>query len=210
MAGWRFPESYTTVEQEMAAARTACAVGDVTPHGKLLIEGAEAHGALVAAYTTAPDSIGGHLAVADGGLYRLRADLFYLSTRPGGEAAALERIERLPGERFVTVTDVTHGLADIRIIGPASRAVLSKICALDFDSDAFPNLTVKQTSLAKTKQMLIRRDFGELPAYTILGAQSLAVYVWGVILESGQEFDIAPIGVGAMALLEKDGDRAQE
>jgi len=160
--------------------------------------------AVKAAFGSAPEKIGGHMAVSAGRLYRLRPELFYLSTRPGGETEARTQLEAAIAAHhlFVTVTDQTHGLADLRLIGPASRAVLSQLCALDFADEAFPNLTVKQTSVAKTKQMVIRRDFGDLPTFTLVGAASLAAYLWGVILEAGHEFGITPIGVEALRQLE--------
>jgi sarcosine oxidase subunit alpha len=169
------------------------------------IEGIDAHAALVAAYAVAPDVVGAHTAVADGGLYRLRHDQFYLSTSPGGERQAQTGLEAAIIERrlFVTVTNQTHGLADLRLIGPQSRAVLSQLCSLDFAEAAFPNQTLKQTSVAKTKQMVVRRDFGPLPAYTLVGAQSLAAYLWEVVLTAGREFGIEPIGVAALRELER-------
>jgi sarcosine oxidase subunit alpha len=118
----------------------------------------------------------------------------------------LTRLEIAVADRraFVTVTDLSQGLAEIRLIGPSSRSVLSKVCGLDFSAEAFPNLTAKQTSLAKTKQLLIRRDFGSLPAFTFAGAQSLSAYVWEVVMEAGKEFGILPIGASAMGVLERE------
>jgi len=203
-AGWRCPQAYTSVEQEMTAARSLCALGDVTLHGKVQIEGAEAAAAVRAALGDAPKEIGRGIHVEAGFVYRLRRDMFYLSTPPSQERDALSRLEAALRQAplFVTITDVTHGLADLRLIGPASRTVLSKLCGLDFHPEVFPDMTARQTSLAKTRQMLIRRDFGELPAYNVIGAQSLAVHLWSVILEAGHEFGIAPIGAAAMATLE--------
>jgi sarcosine oxidase subunit alpha len=206
MGGWRFPEAYTTPAAEVATARQSVALADVTPHGKLQIEGAAALDAVKAAFRRAPETIGAGLQVEGGHLYRLRPDQFYLSTPPGGEGQAQTHLEAVIAENkwFVTITDLSQALAEMRVIGPNSRDLLSKVCALDFHPDAFPNLTAKQTSLAKTNQLIIRRDFGELPAFTFAGAQSLAAYVWGVVLEAGREFGIVPVGVTALAALEKN------
>jgi heterotetrameric sarcosine oxidase gamma subunit len=157
-----------------------------------------------AALGVAPDSLGAGVKMEGGYVYRLRPDQFFVVTPPGGEAEMVTRLEKAvaDGGAFVTVTDLSQGLAEMRLIGPNSRSVLSKVCGLDFGADAFPNLTVKQTSLAKTRQLLIRRDFGSLPAFTFAGAQSLSAYVWEVVMEAGQEFGIVPIGVAAMRALE--------
>ncbi len=104
---------------------------------------------------------------------------------------------------MVTVTDLSDGLAELTLLGPASRSVLSKVSGLDFRPDAFPIRTARQTSLAKTRQLIIRRDLGDLPAYLIVGARSLSAYVWDVIMEAGHEFGIVPAGVETLRRLEK-------
>jgi len=40
VSDWRFPRIYSTLEQELAAARERVSLADVSPHGKLMIEGA--------------------------------------------------------------------------------------------------------------------------------------------------------------------------
>jgi heterotetrameric sarcosine oxidase gamma subunit len=201
---WRFPEVYTSVEAEIAAVRAGCGLADVSPHGKVQIEGEAAFQALAAAFGQAPEATGAGVAVASGHLYRLRRDLFFLSTPPGGEAEALARITTAVAQQgaFVTATDLSHALSDLRLIGPASAQVLAKVCGLDFRPAGFPDRTAKYSSLAKTRQLIVRRDFGALPAYTFLGDASLAAYVWGVVMEAGREFGIQPVGVGALRVLE--------
>ena len=67
--------------------------------------------------------------------------------------------------------------------------------------DVPPNETAKQSSLAKTTQLIIRRDIGELPAFSIIGAQSLGPYVWDTMIEAGREFGLVPIGRAALDVL---------
>jgi heterotetrameric sarcosine oxidase gamma subunit len=205
VSGWRFPEVYTTREAEIEAARERVGLADVSPHGKLQIEGERAYELVRAVFGRAPEGVGAGLKVESGFLFRLRPDQFYMSTRPGEETLVQTPLESAARGRgwFVTVTDLTHAFGDLRLIGPASPGLLRKVCALDFHPDAFPNLTARQTSAAKTKQLIARRDFGDLPAYTLIGAQSLSAYVWEVLMEAGREFGIAPIGVGALAALER-------
>lgn len=204
MGGWKLAETFSGVESDAAAARQSVALADTSAHGKVQVEGVAAIEVMKAALGVAPDNPGAGVIVEGGYVYRLRPDQFFVVTPPGGEAEMLTRLEKAVADRsaFVTVTDLSQGLAEMRLIGPNSRSVLSKVCGLDFSAEAFPNLTAKQTSLAKTKQLLIRRDFGSLPAFTFSGAQSLSAYVWEVVLEAGQEFGIAPIGVAAMRVLE--------
>ena len=204
LAGWRFPRHYTTAELEIAAVRAGVGLADVSPHGKVQIEGAGALDALRVAFGRAPEAVGGHAPVPAGGLYRLRVDMFYLSTPPGGEAEACRQLEAAAAGAgsLVTVTDLTHALADLRLIGPAAPGVLRRVCGLDFADTAFPNHSARQTSLAKTRQLILRRDFGPLPAYTVIGARSLAAYVWGVLAEAGHDDGLVPVGIDAIRSLE--------
>ena len=197
--GWRIPEVYTTPEAEIAAARERIALADETPNGKLLVEGDRAESVLMNAFDL--DT----LKINEGRdrIYRLRGDLFFVSTPPGREVSARKKLATASAasEQFVTVTDITHGRAEIRGIGPISQELLSKVCGLDFHPSAFPNETAKQSSLAKTTQLIIRRDIGELPAFSIIGTQSLGPYVWDTMMEAGREFGLVPIGRAALAAL---------
>lgn len=197
--GWRIPEVYTTLEAEIAAARERLTLADETPNGKLLLEGDQAEFVLIDAFDLSSLKINeGH-----DGIYRLRNDLFFISTLPGREVRVQKKLTTTSeaSEQFVTVTDITHGRAEIRVIGPDSQTLLSKVCGLDFHPSAFPNETAKQSSLAKTTQLIIRRDIGELPAFSIIGAQSLGPYVWDTLMEAGREFGVVPIGTAALAAL---------
>ena len=196
---WCIPEVYTTLEAEVAAARERIALADEMPNGKLLVEGDQAESVLMDAFDL------GSLKINEGrdGIYRLRNDLFFISTPPGREVSAQKKLTTASAasEQFVTVTDVTHGRVEIRVIGPDSQALLSKVCGLDFHPSAFPNETAKQSSLAKTTQLIIRRDIGELPTFSIIGTQSLGPYVWDTMMEAGKEFGVVPIGRAALAAL---------
>lgn len=199
--GWRIPEVYSTAEDEITAARERVVLADDTPNGKLLLEGDHADSVLMDALDL------GSLRINEGrdGIYRLRNDIFFMSTSPGKEVRAQKKLTTASAasKQFVTITDITHGRTEIRVIGPNSRELLSKVCGLDYHPSAFPNETAKQSSLAKTTQLIIRCDIGELPAFSIIGVQSLGPYVWDTMMEAGREFEVAPIGSAALDVLTK-------
>jgi heterotetrameric sarcosine oxidase gamma subunit len=133
----------------------------------------------------------------------LRPDLFLVLTAPGGEADLLAQLAKTQAAHtgLVTITDLTHGLAALALLGPRSRDVLRRLCALDLSDAAFPNATARTTSLAKTRQTIVRSDLGGLPTFTLLGARSLAAYLWDSLLETGAPFNLAPLGVTALEAL---------
>ncbi|MCZ6676846.1 MAG: hypothetical protein O7E52_06315 [Candidatus Poribacteria bacterium] len=201
---WAIPEAYRTPEAEIAAARSGVVLADETPNGKLMIEGDLAEAVLRAAFDLPEVAISSGARIESAQIYRLRQDLFFASVPPGGENALRKRLTAAvqESEQFITVTDITHGRSEIRIIGPASQALLSKVCGLDFHPSAFPDGVAKQSSLAKTLQLIIRRDMGELPAFSIIGVRSLGAYVWDTIMDAGREWELAPIGHAALGALE--------
>ena len=85
--GWRIPEVYTTLEDEIAAARKGLALADEAPNGKLLLEGDRAESVLMGAFDL------GSLKINEGrdGIYRLRGDLFFISTPPGKRGQRTEK-----------------------------------------------------------------------------------------------------------------------
>ena len=203
--GWVVAEAYSTLEQELYAARTRVAIADTTPNGKLIVEGAQAQTVMRATLAISDISVGTGMILSGTGIYRLRDDQFFISTPPGEEDALQGKLTQATAQSdaFVTITDLTHGKSELRLIGPDSRALLSKLCALDFHPSQFPDATAKQTSVAKTTELIIRRDIDTIPAFTLIGSRSLGEYLWDVILEAGHEFDLRPIGQKALAVLER-------
>ena len=210
--GWLVADGYGPVEGEVAAARGRVALADNSANGKVVAEGKEAESVVRSAWPAAELDIGQGTVAGPGHIVRLRADLFFVSTAPGRETeavAALNTTVRQEGA-FVTVTDITHGRSELKIVGPLSAELLSRLCGLDFHPEAFPNLSARQSSVAKTNQLIIRSDSvsasgGEgITAFSLIGARSLAAYLWETILEAGRDLDIVPIGQAALEQLVGD------
>ncbi len=200
LQGWQIPEVYTAVDTEVDAARQGVVLADETPNGKLMVEGEEAEGIVRAAFDLSALSVGFGTSADSNWIYRLRKDRFFVNTPPGDMDGAIKKLA--VSDAFVTVTDLTHGWAEIRVIGPASQDFLSKVCGLDFHASVFPDHAAKQSSVAKTSQLVIRRDIGSLPAFSLVGGQSLGVYLWNVLVEAGREWGLVPIGQAARNVLE--------
>lgn len=206
---WRVPIGYAAIEDEIAAARGRVALADSSANGKILAEGQEVESVVRAAWPAVTLEVGRGAVAGPGRIYRLRADLFFMSTPPGRETEAGDVLKAAVRRKdaFVTVTEVTHGHSELTIVGPRSAELLSRLCGLDFHSEAFPNNSARQSSVAKTRQLIIRSDrvsasgAETVSAFTLVGARSLAVYLWETVLEAGRDLDIAPIGQAALEQL---------
>lgn len=198
--GWQIPKVYTDLQSELEAARQRVVLADESPNGRIAVEGAEAEQIVREVYGPDDLDIGSGATAENVHLYRLRRDVFFVHAPPGLEAEEYARLnERAAAtKRFVTVSDGTHGQCEMRLIGPQSPALLRQVCSLDFHKAAFADGTARQTSVAKINQLVIRRDLGALPSFALVGARSMGEYLWGVLWEAGEEWDIAPIGLAAL------------
>jgi heterotetrameric sarcosine oxidase gamma subunit len=206
LAGWRMPEDYGDSEREQRAGREAVGLADESANGKILVEGELAASVMEDVLGLGAKAVLEGAVLAECTAYRLRPDHFFLSTSPGKDLALRRKLEVGSEGRFVTVTDMTHGWSEIRVLGPVGPGLISKVCGLDFDDAGFPEGTARQTSVAKTNQLVLRTNWGGQPSFSMLGARSLAAYLWKVLLEAGAEWDMVPVGMKALQAIGVKGE----
>lgn len=228
--GWQVANVFSSSETEIAAARRRVGLADMSANGKITVEGELAEAILQSVWNIPALAIGQGAGAGDGHIYRLRADRFYISTPPGTEAEAMQTLNDLENSSarpagtegskpidngppspssngLLTVTDITHGRSELLLVGPSSAELLSRLCGLDFHPSAFPNLTAKQSSVAKTSQLIIRSDLESaagavsIPAYSLIGSRSLGAYLWDTLLEAGRDLEITPLGLASLEQL---------
>jgi heterotetrameric sarcosine oxidase gamma subunit len=115
------------------------------------------------------------------------------------------------GPELVTIVDVTHARALIRIVGTDSAKVISKLCAIDFGDRASPDNTALRTSMAGLAVEIVRNDLANryddapgrdarLRSYLVLCERSAGQYLFNIFLDAGQEFgiDVEGFGIGGL------------
>lgn len=112
---------------------------------------------------------------------------------PGAEArlasvAALDRDDG--GGEFLSVTEVTHGHALMRLAGTAAAALLAKICAIDLGDDVTPNGAAFRSSVAKLVTEVVRHDRDGEPSYLLQCDRAFGQYLFDAVLDAGTEFGI--------------------
>jgi heterotetrameric sarcosine oxidase gamma subunit len=104
------------------------------------------------------------------------------------QRARLEAVAAgLAGGELITVLDLTHGRALLRLTGPASADLLAKVCAIDLAGHRTPNGTALRTSIAKLVTDLVRDDQEAVPSYLLHCERSYGQYLWDVLLDAGLE-----------------------
>ena len=82
---------------------------------------------------------------------------------------------------------------------------MAKVCALDLRHSAFPDGAAAVGSVAKTTQLILRRDVAGLLCFALIGPRSLGDYLWNTLLEAGGEWRAAAAGSLALQILESHG-----
>ena len=198
--GWLQPALYSSGDQESRLLNEGAGVCDISPTGKLLLQGDDLIGFLrnILSDGEAP-AVGESRRVslpASGLLARLTIDECLVLS----DAAELSKwITALDesGDDCVHFLDHTSGLAGVRLTGPGSDQLLSKLTELDTSPDAFPNLSCAQTRCAEIHGTLIRTDLGPLPSYDLFFPREFGEYMWDAIFEAGEEFGVAAVGFEA-------------
>lgn len=100
---------------------------------------------------------------------------------------------------FVSVVDLTHGRALIRLQGRRSADVLNKLCGIDLHDDAVPDGAALRTSVAGIATDLVRDDGGahaDGPSYLLHCERSSGQFLFDALLDAGTEFGIEVTGPG--------------
>ena len=203
--GWERPARYTSVDQELERVETTAGLFDMSPVGKLNVQGdaideplerilEESEALQIGSVKTAPAGDGlAHIA-------RLGHDEAMIVTEPNQASAAVEALA-LGSDECAHVVDVTSGLAVVRIIGPSAHLLLEAVTELDTSAEALPDLSCAQGAFLEIHGILLRFDLGGLPAYEIYVGREFGEYAWDALLEAGAEHGVVPVGIEAMEKL---------
>lgn len=100
-------------------------------------------------------------------------------------------------KEFVSVVDLTHGRALMRLQGRRAADVLNKLCGIDLHDESVPNGAALRTSVAGIATDLVRDDDGaraDGPSYLLHCERSSGQYLFDALLDAGTEFGIEVTG----------------
>ncbi|BBF99759.1 MULTISPECIES: sarcosine oxidase subunit gamma [Pseudonocardia] len=111
----------------------------------------------------------------------------------GGLVVALEKLLSDTGE-FVSVVDITHGRALVRLHGSAARQVLAKVTGIDLGDDATPDGSALRTSVARIVTDLVRDDRDGAVSYLLHCERSSGQFLFDQLVDAGAEFGLDVTG----------------
>ncbi|MEE9278114.1 MAG: sarcosine oxidase subunit gamma family protein [Dehalococcoidia bacterium] len=184
------PPPLTVVEGwEVSARRSSSAllVVDCSPLAKVLVRAApngEAARALGVPFGRAQRDAARNLVVGSA------PGEWLLLGPPSSESALLDRGEALTGSEFVSVVDVTHSRALIRLTGADTARLLVKVCAIDLDDSVTPDGAAFRSWVANVVTDVVRDDQDGIRSYLLHCDRSSGQYLFDAVTDAGTEFDI--------------------
>jgi len=109
---------------------------------------------------------------------------------PGAGAEVAGRVEEMTDEGLVSVFDVTHGRALMRLTGWRAAELLAKVCGIDFSEQVTPDSAAFRSSVAKLVTDVVRDDRDGERAYLLHCERSSGQYLFDALLDAGDEFGV--------------------
>ena len=204
---WKRQNWFTFAAAEHNAVRTGVALFDLTPFGKVRVQGPDAEAVLqkICANDVAVDT--GRIVYtpwlnrnggieADLTVTRLSETEFLVVTSSATVSRDLAWLRRhIPEDARCVATDVTSGEACLAVMGPKSRAALQPIVDADLSNAAFPFGTAKTIEIGMGLARAHRVTYvGEL-GWEIYVSTDMARHVFDTIMARGAHIGLRLAGM---------------
>ncbi|MBN8188185.1 GcvT family protein [Salipiger thiooxidans] len=206
---WKRQNWFDNQRAEHMALREGVGLLDMSSFGKIRVEGRDALSFLQTVCANDMDVAAGRILYtqmlnARGGIEcdltvtRLSETAFFLVV-PG---ATLQRdlawLRRHVGEDFVVITDVSASETVLPLMGPKSRALLSRVSPADFGNEAHPFGMAREIEIGMGLARAHRVTYvGELGWELYVGTDQ-AAHVFETLLEAGEDLGLTLCGLHAM------------
>ena len=117
---------------------------------------------------------------------------------PGAAAAVADWLATVAadaaGGEFVSMTDLTHGRALVRVTGPDAADLLARLCGADLHDDMAPDGAALRSAVAGVATDIIRDDRAAVPSYLLHCERSSGQYLFGALVSAGESLGIGVDG----------------
>lgn len=171
-------------------SRSSLRLADHSPLAKVLLR------------ATPDERVAGRLGVPFARAARDRHGTLVVGSGPGewlligdvGTAATLADRLDTSGDGLVSVLDVTHGRALVRLSGAASVPLLAKVCAIDLDERVTPDGTAFRSIVAQLVTDVVRDDVDGTRSYLLHCERSSGQHLFDALLEAGRDLGVGRDG----------------
>jgi heterotetrameric sarcosine oxidase gamma subunit len=121
---------------------------------------------------------------------------------PGAAAAVTDWLATVAagaaGDEFVSMTDLTHGRALVRVTGPDAADLLARLCGTDLEDDMAPDGAALRSGVAGVATDIVRHDTmidgAGVPSYLLHCERSSGQYLFGALVSAGESLGIGVDG----------------
>lgn len=211
--GWSMPVQYSSITEEHRAVRERVGLFDISHMGRLEFEGPGARDWLNYATTNDVARLAAGqiqyslMANEDGGLlddvlvYRMPDGSFRMVCNASNRERVLARLAETAGSFDATVHDRTAATAMIAVQGPDARAVLAGgVRTIDLEAIGYYHVAEGPFSTiggAEVPATVSRTGYTGEDGFEVIVPAEHAISAWEMLLDSGEEFEIRPCGLGA-------------
>ena len=110
------------------------------------------------------------------------------------DALAEDLRARADGSEVVSVVDLTHGRALVRLAGHAAADLLSMTCTIDLSDRGMADGAALRTYVAQIVTDILRDDREGIPSYLLHCEQSSGRYLFESLIQLGDEFALGVTG----------------
>jgi dimethylglycine dehydrogenase len=208
-ASFRRPAWHAAVRRECEAVQQRVAVLDLPGFTKFEVSGLRASAWLdrmVAGVVPKPGRTALNYFLNERGgivtemtLTHLESDRYWLISAAAGERHDEHWLRsHLPGDGSVRIDNVTARHGTLIVVGPRSRALLSRLTHADLSNDAFPWLSTRRIPLEYTEATALRVNYvGELGWELHVPVEHL-LSVYDALWTAGEPLGLADFGLYAM------------
>ena len=215
---WIRPEHYGDPQEEVRNVRANVGIIDVTPLGKLEMQGADVPKLLNLLYTNrwsklAVGSVRYGMMCAEDGVVlddgvtgRLAETRWLMTTTSSGAGTIWEWAENwLQTEHpdwDVHITPVTTAYTSINIAGPNARTLLARLTDVDVSAEDFAYMQVRTGMVAGVADCIMWRIgfTGEL-SFEVHVPAGYGLHVWEQLMTEGADLGVAPFGLEAQRVM---------
>ena len=112
---------------------------------------------------------------------------------PGQGADVTGRLAGLAGRadgEHVSVIDLTHGRALMRLTGPRAAGVLAALCGIDLSDAVTPDGAAFRSAVAAVATDVVRDDIAGVRSYLLHCERSSGRYMFESVMSAGHDFGI--------------------
>ena len=205
--GWDMPVQYSGIIDEHNTVRNAAGLFDVSHMGQIFVSGFDALNFLQkvvpqdisklsagsAVYCQLPYETGG--LVDDLIIYRLEENTYLVIANASNVEKDFDWLLKNSGNFDVILKNSSGEFSMFALQGQNAGKILGKLSIPEDIQPAF--FTIKPLEISNIPVYISRTGYTGEDGFEVIVKNENAVFLWNLLLESGKEFGLKPIGLGA-------------